>query len=99
MLKRRSTTSFAVAIEDTNQRDWSVYSSNDALACLLQEIDLQRDMLQTGRSGLVDRARERLLQLLAQLDALIDDALYSGDADVARRCSEHATALRDTLGL
>jgi phage shock protein A len=88
----------------TADRYWVDTSSRETLDAMLAETDQQLGQLSGAWSQLLSQLH-RVESAIAQsdqharrLDAFVDDALYSGDADTARRCAEQARMLRDELG-
>jgi phage shock protein A len=84
-------------------RYWVDSSSRETLDALLAETDQQLGELSGAWAQLlsqlhmVESAIAESDQHARRLDAFVDDALYSGDADTARRCAEQARMLRHEL--
>lgn len=84
-------------------RYWVEPSSAEILDAMLAETDQQIGQLSGAWSQLlsqlhmVESAIAQSDQQARRLDAFVDDALYSGDAETARRCAEQARLLRGEL--
>jgi phage shock protein A len=77
--------------------------SNDRLATMLNEADERLSHLNAtwnslmAQHELIEDAIYAVDEQARRLDAFVDDALYSGDAETARRCAERASALKAQL--
>ena len=89
-----------ITIADHN---WADTSSREALDAMMAETGQQIGLLSGAWSQLitqlhaVESAIEVSDQHARRLDAFVDDALYSGDAETARRCAQQASLLRHEL--
>jgi hypothetical protein len=68
------------------------------LETLLNEVQAQLDQLQTDtQRQSIERKLNEVKEKARRLDAFVDDALYSGDAETARACAENALLIREQL--
>jgi phage shock protein A len=77
--------------------------STGRLSTMLNEADERLSHLTStwkslmAQHALIEDAIYALDEQARRLDAFVDDALYCGDVDTARRCAERASALRAQL--